>query len=570
MSRLLSAARAGRRDKDDATGDETYVVFNHQALNCSSRRAGGCSAASAAPNQDWTRKMNGAESLVRTLAGGGVEVCFANPGTTELHFVAALDRVPRMRCVLGLFEGVVTGAADGYGRMARKPASTLLHLGPGLANGLANLHNARRAKTPIVNIVGEHATRHKRYDAPLTTDIAAIALPYSHWVRESANTEDVGRDGADAIVAASTEPGRIATLILPADVAWTEGGAVAAVPPIPAPPAPAASAVGRAADMLRSGAPTALLLAGGALYGAPLIAAGRIAAATGARLLAAYAMTRIERGAGRPVVTRVPYVLEQAAALLKEFGQLILVGAAPPVAFFAYPDKPAVPTPEGCDIHVLARPGEDIGAALEALADAVSAHGTQPLVENPERPALPGGDITLPGLAAVVGALLPENAIVVDEGMTSGRAMLGVTRGAPPHDWMVNTGGAIGIAMPLAVGAAIACPDRRVLCLSADGSGMYTLQALWTMARESLDITTVIFANRTYAILQGEFANLGAGAVGPSASGMLEIGRPDLDWTAMAKGMGLPAVRVTTLEAFAKALQGGFGAGGPSLIEVML
>jgi len=487
-----------------------------------------------------------------------------------MHFVAALDRVAGMRCILGLFEGVVTGAADGYARMARKPASTLLHLGPGLANGLANLHNARRAQVPILNIVGEHATLHKRYDAPLTTDIEAIARPYSHWVRTSANTANLGRDGADTIVAASTEPGQIATLIVPADVAWTEGGVIAAVPPIPLPPVPAQATISHAADMLRFDVPTAIVLAGNALYGPALIAAGRIAAATGARLLAAYAMTRIERGAGRPIVTRVPYVLEQAAALFQEFHQLILVAAPPPVAFFAYPGKPSVPTPDGCEIHTLARPGEDCTVALKALAEAVSASAFQPLVQEMERPALPNGEITLPGLAAVVGALLPENSIVVDEGMTSGRSMLPITKGAPPHDWMGNTGGAIGIAMPMAVGAAIACPDRHVLCLTADGSGMYTLQALWTMARESLAITTVVFANRAYAILKGEFASLGGGALGPSASNMLEIGRPDLDWAALAKGMGVPGMRVTTLDAFARALDAGFRTKGPFLIEVVL
>jgi len=514
--------------------------------------------------------MNGAESLVRTLVAGGVEVCFANPGTSEMHFVAALDRVVGMRCLLGLFEGVVTGAADGYARMARKPASTLLHMGPGLAYGLPNLHNARRAQVPILNIVGEHATHHKRYDAPLTTDIEAIARPYSHWVRTSANTANLGRDGVDAIVAASTEPGQIATLILPADVAWAEGGVIAAIPPVPAPPVPAPATVSRATAMLSCDAPTAIVLGGNALHGPALIAAGRIAAATGARLLAAYAMTRIERGAGRPIVTRVPYVLEQAAALFKEFRHLILVGAPPPVAFFAYPGKPHVPTPEGCDIHVLARPGEDCAGALEALAADVAASGTQPLVQETERPALPNGEITLPGLAAVVGALLPENCIVVDEGMTSGRGMLAITKGAPPHDWLGNTGGAIGIAMPMAVGAAIACPGRHVLCLTADGSGMYTLQALWTMAREGLAITTVVFANRSYAILKGEFASLGGGPLGPSASNMLEIGRPDLDWTALAKGMGVQSIRVTTLDAFTKALDAGFRTKGPSLIEVAL
>ncbi len=514
--------------------------------------------------------MNGAESLVRTLLAGGVNVCFANPGTSEMHFVAALDRVAGMRCILGLFEGVVTGAADGYGRMARKPASTLLHLGPGLANGLANLHNARRARAPIINIVGEHATRHRRYDAPLTTDIEAIARPYSHWLRTSASTADLGRDGADAIVAASAEPGQIATLILPADVAWSEGGSVAPVPPIPPPPVPAQAAVSGAATMLRSGVATAIILAGNALHGAALIAAGRIAAATGAELLAAYAMTRLERGAGRPIVTRIPYVFEQAAALLQQFQQLILVGASPPVAFFAYPGKPSAPTPEGCEIHVLARPGEDCASALEALAASVSPNPTQPLIQEAERPPLPSGEITLPGLAAVVGALLPENCIVVDESMTSGRAMMAITKGAPPHDWMCNTGGAIGIGMPMAVGAAVACPDRQILCLSADGSGMYTLQALWTMARESLAVTTVIFANRAYAILKGEFANLGGGALGPTASDMLEIGRPDLDWIALAKGMGVAGVRVETLDAFAKALDTGFRTRGPFLIEVTL
>lgn len=514
--------------------------------------------------------MNGAESLVRTLVAGGVRVCFANPGTSELHFVAALDRVAEMRCILGLFEGVVTGAADGYARMARKPATTLLHLGPGLANGLANLHNARRAQVPIINIVGEHATRHTRYDAPLTSDIEAIARPYSHWLRTATDAADLAGDGADAIVAACTEPGQIATLILPADVAWTEGANVAPILPIPLPPVPASAAISAAVGMLLSGKPTAMLLAGNALYGPALVSAGRIAAASGVRLLAAYSMTRIERGAGRPIVTRVPYVLEQAAALFNEFQQLILVGAPPPVAFFAYPDKPRVPTPDGCKIHCLARPGEDYTAALQALAEAISPKSVQTSVQAAEPPPLPKGEITLPGLAAVVGALLPENCIVVDESMTSGRSMLAVTKGARPHDWLVNTGGAIGIAMPMAIGAAVACPDRRVLCLSADGSGMYTLQALWTMARESLAITTIIFANRSYAILKGEFANLGGGMLGPLASNMLEIGRPDLDWSALAKGMGVPATRVTTLDAFAKALSAGLQMDCPYLIEVVL
>jgi len=514
--------------------------------------------------------MNGAESLVRTLVAGGVEICFANPGTSEMHFVAALDHVAEMRCVLALFEGVVTGAADGYARMTEKPACTLLHLGPGLSNGLANLHNAARAHVPIVNIVGEHATYHKRYDAPLTSDIEALARPVSKWVRTSSAAADVAGDGAEAIIAARLAPGRIATLILPADTAWNEGGAIASLPPFPIAPVPAAATIERAAAMLRSGARSGIILAGNALYGGGLAAAGRIAAATGATLFSPYSTSRIERGAGRPIVERVPYVLEQAFERMKEFRQLILVGAAAPVAFFAYPGRSSVPTPPDCAIFPLARPGEDCVGALEALADSLGARDAAAQPQKPERPPLSSGAISLPGLAAAVGALLPENVIVVDESITSGRGMMGYTKGAPPHDWLTNTGGSIGIGMPLAVGAAIACPDRQVLCLEADGSGMYTLQALWTMARESLNITTIIFANRAYSILKGEYANVGAGNMGPRALDMLEIGRPDLDWVSLAKGMGVPGRRVDTLDDFADALRAGFADRGPKLIEVVL
>ncbi len=519
--------------------------------------------------------MNGAESLIRTLLAGRVDTCFANPGTSEIHIVAALDQITEMRCVLGLFEGVVTGAADGYARMAEKPACTLLHLGPGLGNGLANLHNASRAHVPIVNLVGQHATHHLHYDTPLTSDIEAIARPYSKWLRTSASSSEVGRDAAESIIAARTAPGQIATLIVPADVAWCDGGSIAAIPVLAEPPLPDAQTVERAAAMLGSGLRTAILIAGNALYGKGVAAAGRIAMATNAKLFAPYPVTRLERGAGAAVVERIAYVLEQGVDQLKEFRQLILVGAAAPVAYFAYPGKNSVFTSPECEIYTLASPGEDYIGTLEALEAALSARRTQLLGERfvgekPERPPLPDGDITLPGLAAVVGALLPENSIVVDESMTSGRGMMAATRGAPPHDWLANTGGSIGIGLPLAVGAAVACPDRKVLCLTADGSAMYTLQALWTMARESLDVTTVVFANRDYAVLKRELSYLEVGKPGPRASGMFEIGRPDLDWVELAKGMGVPGSRVTSLEGFAKALREGFESGGPSLIEVPL
>ena len=514
--------------------------------------------------------MNGAESLIRTLLAGGIEVCFANPGTSEIHIVAALDQIAEMRCVLGLFEGVVTAAADGYARMAEEPACTLLHLGPGLGNGLANLHNAMRAQVPLINLVGQHATYHLPYDTPLTSDVEGIARPYSKWLRSSRNAFELGRDAAEAVVAARTPPGQIATLIVPADISWSDGGSVAVMPAVPRPPLPSTQAIERAADMLRPGLQTAILMTGNALYGKGLATAGRIASATGAKLLAPYPISRLQRGVGIPRVDRVQYVLEQGIEQFKDIRQLILVGARAPIAYFAYPGKISAFTSPDCEIHTLASPGEDYVGALAALAAALSVRETALPVEGVDRPPLPSGQITLPGLAAAVGALLPENAIVVDESMTSGRGLMAATKGAPPHDWLGNTGGSIGIALPLAVGAAIACPDRRVLCLTADGSGMYTAQALWTMAREGLNITTVVFANHDYAVLKREFSYLGVGEPGPRAADMFEIGRPDLDWTLLAKGMGVPGTRVTSLEAFGKLLRAGLSGEGPTLIEVPL
>ena len=517
--------------------------------------------------------MNGAENLVRTLIDGEIVVCFTNPGTSELHIVAALDRQTEVRCVLGLFEGVVTGAADGYARMTARPACTLLHLGPGLANGLANLHNASRAQVPIVNVVGQHATYHLRHETPLTADIEAIARPYSKWLRTSCAASEIGHDATEAIIAARTAPGRIATLIVPSDVAWSkvvpdDSRLAAGFPAVPEAPLPSSKTVDHAAAMLRSGLRTGLLITGSALFGDGLATAGRVATATGAKLFSPYPFARMERGAGIAPVERLQYVLDMAVEQLKEFRQLILVGASPPISYFAYPDKNSVLTSPDCEIHTLARPGEDYLGALEALAASLSLHDTKFHSEKAERPPLPFGEITLPGLAATVAALLPENTIVVDESMTSGRGIMAATRGAPPHDFLGNTGGSIGIAMPLAVGAAVACPDRRVLCLSADGSGMYTLQALWTMAREGLKVTTVVFANRAYAVLKREFAFLGVGEPGPRAADLFDIGRPDLDWVLLAKSMGVPGTRATSLDTFARALREGFESEGPMLIEV--
>lgn len=517
--------------------------------------------------------MNGAEGLVSTLAAGGIEVCFTNPGTSEMHIVAALDRPEEnkhIRCVLGLFEGVVSGAADGYARMTGKPACTLLHLAPGLANGIANFHNAARAYSPIVSLVGNHPAGHLRYDSPLKGDIEAVARPYSKWLRTLSSSADAGKDAAEAMVAACSAPCGIATLVVPADVAWSEGGASATILPIPKPPLPSGEAIERARAMLRSGQPTAILLTGDALHGKGLAAAGCIAAATGAALLAPYAFPRLERGAGAPVIDRTPYVREQAMDFLKPYHQIIFVGAPLPVSHFAYPGKNSVLTPPGCEIHTLASPSEDCTGALQVLADALSIPGGVMHSEKAARPALPSGAITLPGLAAAIAATLPEDAIVADESMTSGRAIMPAARGCPHHDWLASTGGSIGIALPLAVGAAVACPGRPVFCLTADGSGMYTLQSLWTIAREGLNVTTVIFANKSYGILRYEFSRLGMGEPGSVASDLFNIGGPDLDWVCLAKGMGVPGARVSSLDEFTRALRNGYASGGPSLIEVPL
>jgi acetolactate synthase I/II/III large subunit len=513
--------------------------------------------------------MNGAQAVVRTLVDSGVTACFANPGTSEMHFVAALDTVPQMRGALCLFEGVATGAADGYGRMTGRPAAVLLHLGPGLANGLANLHNARRARTPLLVIVGDHATYHKRFDAPLESDIDALAGTVSGWVRRTSRSADAPADAAAAASAAMSAPGQIATLILPADVTWTDG----AEPARPVRPRPAAMVpdeiIEETAKALRGAEPAVLMLGGTGLRREALDAASRISQATGARLIAETFPARLERGAGIPAIDRLAYLAEFAAAQLTGARHLILAGAREPVSFFAYPGKPSYLVPDGCQVHVLAEAGDDIAGALVALADIV-APGAQPSPQQRARPALPEGDLTGESAAAVIGALLPEGAIVCDEANTSGLWLPGATAGGPPHDWLTLTGGAIGLGLPLATGAALACPDRPVLALDADGSAMYTASALWTHAREQLDITTVIFSNRSYAILNMELERTGAATAGRTAKSLLDLSRPSIDFTALAVGMGVPATRAVTAGELATQLRNALAEPGPHLIEAAL
>ena len=510
--------------------------------------------------------MTGAESLIRTLIASGMEVCFANPGTSEIHFVIALDKVEGMRCVLGMAETVVTGCADGYARMAEKPAATLLHCGPGFANGIANVHNARRANTPMVNIVGDQATYHRPFDAPLTADTEGLARAVSHWVRTSSFAKQVSFDGAAAVQAARTPPGQVATLIVPADVAWSEGSNPAMPLPVPARPRVAPEVIQTVARILCSDEPTMLFLNGQALSEAGLIAAQRIAHATGAKLRTPTHVPRMARGRGRVQVERVPYVVDAALNVLAGLKHVILVSAKLPVGFFAYPGKPSLMTPQDCTMTVLARPEQDAVAALQWLADEINAPRVVPIKETGPKPCIVSGPFEPEAFGMTLAALLPENAIVADDAVTSGRALFPVTFNAAPHDWIQSTGGAIGHAFPCATGAAVACPDRKVVCLQADGAGMYSLQALWTQAREKLDVVNVVFANHVYKILYGELRSEGA-KPGRASNNLFDLGRPDLDWVRLAMGMGVEAVSVESLEGFADTFRAACGRRGPFLIE---
>jgi acetolactate synthase-1/2/3 large subunit len=484
--------------------------------------------------------VNGAEALLRSLVASDVDTCFANPGTSEMHFVAALDRVPEMRAVLTLFEGVATGAADGYARIAGKPASTLLHLGPGLANGWANLHNARRARVPLVNVVGDHATYHQRFDTRLQSDLWGLARSTSAWQRSSTRAEDVGADAADAVAASYGPPACISTLI-----------------------------VDEIAKVLRSEEPSVLLIGGAAMGERGLDAAARIAHATGAKLLCETFPTVHTRGAGLPDVEKLAYYGEMALAQLDGMRHLVLAGTRAPASFFAYPGKPSDLVPAGTAVHELAGPAHGVVAALDALADALGAD-VPARVPDARKPDRPSGRLTTESMAAAVGHLLPEGAIVVDESITSGLSVPGATAGSPRHDWLALAGGSIGQGLPAATGAAVAAPGRRVLSLEADGSAMYTLQALWTQARESLDVTTVLLANHSYAILQFELARVGAAGNGERAGALLDLHRPTLDFVSLGRGLGVPAERATTAEDLAALLERSFSEDGPMLIEAVL
>jgi len=514
--------------------------------------------------------MNGAESLIRTAAAAGVEVCFANPGTTEMPLVAALDSSDGIRAVLGLFEGVCTGAADGYARMSGKPALTLLHLGPGFANGIANLHNARRARSPIVNLIGDHATWHAAADAPLASDIVSLAKPVSGWIRSVKSAKAVAGDTADAIAAAGSFPGQIATLIIPSDCQWDLADGPAKPVAVAKLRAVSDLAVKAAAEELRAGAKAGLLLGAGGIGERGLGAVARIAAKTQCRLICETFPARIERGAGMPALERLPYFPEQALEALSPLETIVLAGAKSPVAFFGYPKMPSSLVPEGRRVVELAAPTDDVIAALEALADALGAPRAVSPASKVTRPERPTGKLNALTVGAAVAAMLPENAIVMDEAATTGLPFFAASAGAPRHSYMALTGGAIGQGLPCATGAAVACPDRRVIAFQADGSGMYTQQSFWTQAREQLNVTTLLCNNHSYRILQVELARAGVTEPGRKAKSLTDLSNPDIDWRGLAKSMGIPGVRVEDAESLCKELERAIATPGPNIIEMML
>lgn len=515
--------------------------------------------------------MNGAQALMKTLVDAGIEVCFSNPGTSEMHFVAALDDEPKMRAVLALFEGVATGAADGYARMADKPAAVLLHLGVGIGNGMANLHNARKGRVPVVNIVGDHATYHVQYNAQLQSDIETVARNVSpEFTRTSQTTEALCTDTIDAIVSATTLPHKVSTLILPADVSWGKNGKPEAMPELP--PAPVASdeTVAEIVQAMKKGKKVAMLLGGHALREPSLIAAAKIAAKAGVKLLHETFPTRHERGAGLPPVEKLAYLAELVGVQLADIDHLVLVDAKAPVSFFAYPGKKSYLVPDKCKLHELSTPAEDALASLNKLVTALEAENTTPVLQAAGRPEKATGSLTAEKACQTLGNLLPDNAIIIDEAITSGLMLGKMTEGCPRHDYITLTGGGIGQGTPNAVGAAIACPDRPVFALIGEGTSMYTIQSLWTMAREQLNVTTIIFNNASYSVLNIELERVGAEKIGPKARSQLDLNGPVINFAQLAESMGVHGTRVTTAEEMHAALQYAIENPGPHLIEAMV
>ena len=513
-------------------------------------------------------ELTGADALVQTLADLGVDSCFANPGTSEMQLIAALDKESRIRSVLCLFEGVATGAADGYARISGKPAMTLLHLGPGYLNGGANIHNAFRAKSPMINVVGDHAVSHQRYDAPLASDIIGLAASSSRWIKSVDKVEQAGNLATEAWEAChGPEPGPV-SLVLPADSAWKEGGRKGAMVRAPELRRPSHEKIETAVQAIKTAKSPMILMNGSALSETGLKHAAKLNT-NGIRIMIDTFAPKIARGVGRFMPDRMHYFAEGAMQDLKDCDLMILAGTKAPVAFFAYPDRPSLLVPEGCKVVSLGGFDTDSEKILFELVKAFGIENSAPLA-NRVCPDKPAGKLSGTTIGTSIARYLPSNAIVSDDGVSNSIGCYFATVNAEPHDWLMLTGGAIGQGMPVALGAALAAPDRKVLCLSGDGAGMYTCQSLWSMARENVDVTTIVFVNHSYRILNIEQSRTGAKDPGHVAKSMLDLSNPEIDWVRLAQSMGVPGTLCTTAEEFDSALERAFSKEGPSLIAALL
>lgn len=518
--------------------------------------------------------MNGAQALFKALVQAGLDTCFANPGTSEMQLVYEIGLTPGVRAVLCLQENTVTGAADGYARMKGKPAFTLLHVGSGFANGIANLHNAGRANTAMVNIVGANATYHQpRFPEHelINGRIIDLARTVSHWAHEARSASDLAVLGGLATRYAQLGSGKICTVVAPTNCHWDPAMAPAGLPASIETLKVSPETIDQVASALSDGKKTGMVLGSSLLHGSGLELAGRIAAKTGVTLFGETFPSRLARGEGRVPVKLIPYLLEMALNDLANYERLILAGALSPVATFAYRDKPVLKIPETCQVITLATVDHDLLAALGDLTEAVNAP-TKPAQLMTRSEALPPtGVLTAEAIGKSLCALMPENSILVDEGATNGQAIFNLTEGARAHDYLSAVcGGAIGGGLPLALGASVACPDRKTIALQADGSGMYTVQALWSMARENADVIVIVLRNDDYAILEVELARVREGEANSRMQSMMNLKNPSLDWVKIAEGLGVPAVSATTAEEFYRLLESALRKKGPYLIEARL
>ncbi len=514
--------------------------------------------------------MNGAELIMKTAINAGIVVCFANFGTTEMPLALAFDTEPGIKAVLGLFEGICTGAADGFGRMMNKPAMTLLHLGPGFANGIANLHVARRARSPILNLIGEHTTQHISLDPPLAMDIKALAGTVSGWYKANQSPDELSQDIADAYSASLH--GQIATLSIPSDYQMEEiESAYVAVPDFAFDPVNR-ERIEKAAYFMKSHKKVALILGGRALRLRGLQVATRLKAFSGCDLLTDYLPGYMDRGIGLPEITRIPYFPEPAMALLAHYEGVVIAGTREPVSFFGYKGIRENLLAEDQPRFLIDGFRQNPVEALEYLADLLNAakDGDEQIVSELRRPSIAQGELTSEKACQTLAALQPEGAIIVDEGVSSAFPYYALSHGLPPHSMLTNSGGSIGYGMPCSIGAAIACPDRPVINLQADGSAMYTVQALWTQARQNLNITTLICANRCYNILKMELNRANIETIGPNISSLMDLENPHINWVKMAEAMGVPAVSVNTGEELSHEIKLALSESGPHLIETVI